>query len=90
MTVPQFMQRHEVAWNALQHDPMWHDLISTLREFDPARKLPAVGVEDLTKNTNTFLGSISGFNLAVNVLTHGITLDPNIRMPEADYPEDNE
>jgi hypothetical protein len=65
----QFLTRHAEQWQVLRRDPMWRDLIETIRTFDPCRAMPAVTAKDATENTQHLLGRIAGFNLAVNVIT---------------------
>lgn len=74
MTPETFLSRHGAQWLVLRRDPMWTDLLETIRAFDPSRAMPAVSATDATNNAEHLLGRISGFNLAVNVLT---SLEPS-------------
>lgn len=81
MKPDQFLLRHGQPWTALKRDPMWKDLLETIRGFDPARSMPAVDSTAATENAAHLLGRITGFNLAVNVI-EALKIEETITPPE--------
>jgi len=68
MTSDQFLARHGEQWEAFKRDPMYKDLVDTVRTFDPARKMPEVPAKDATEHSSHLLGRIAGFNLALEII----------------------
>ncbi len=87
MTIDLFLKRHGEVWEAFKRDPMFIDLIETVRDCDPSRALPLVSATDATENTQHLLGRIAGFNLAINVITQKLVLMQVVEPPKETWTE---
>lgn len=88
--IDQFTRRHAINWIAFQSDPMYRDLMECCRAIDPARAMPEVGAQSASEHSEHLLGRISGANLIINFLDHGIRLPVQYSEPEATWEEEKE
>ncbi len=81
MKIETFLSRHGEVWEQFKRDPIYPDLIATLRALDPSRSMHLVTAKDATENTAHLLGRIAGFNLAIGIMEE-IQLQQSNAMPE--------
>lgn len=85
----QFIRRHGPRWLAFQRDdPMFADLMVWLRAKDPARATPRIASPLLAETAELHLGEITGANLILNALDHGVELPVEHKDPEATWAEE--
>lgn len=89
-SIEMFVSRHGENWLAFQRDPMYRDMMEMCRCHDPARATPDIAAPSATEHAQHLLGRISGANLIINLLDHGVQLPGPSQQMEATYLEENE